>query len=173
MGLDRVPKNIPLAKTICCVKMFTLKTMFFSLKISRLPDKLVIPFRKTKQPIFSITVHAFLYCYFLLRLISRSERDLLSVEHDGPDDMHAVARHAVKRGQRASLPRGFGSTECIHTSDQSLEMPDRVIKVYKADQTCKYFMVYKVSGKIDTCCAIDDSQCMHGLKRYIMNSLTV
>ncbi|KAL9979326.1 hypothetical protein ACROYT_G016974 [Oculina patagonica] len=77
------------------------------------------------------------------KLISRSERDLLSVAHDGPDDMHTVARHGVKRGQRASLPRGFGSTECIHTSDQSLEMPDRVIKVYKADQTCKYFMVFK------------------------------
>lgn len=79
------------------------------------------------------------------KLISRSERDLLStVDHDGStDDMHAVARHGVKPRTRGSLPRGFGSTECIHTSDQSLEMPDRVIKVYKADQTCKYFMVYK------------------------------
>ncbi|KAJ7381149.1 hypothetical protein OS493_004747 [Desmophyllum pertusum] len=59
--------------------------------------------------------------------------------------MHVMGRHGVtgrSRG-RASLPRGFGSSECIYTSDQSLEMPDRVIKVYKADQTCKYFMVYK------------------------------
>lgn len=55
-----------------------------------------------------------------------------------------MARLAVKN-KRATLPRGFGSTECIYTSDQSLDMPDKVIKVYKADQTCKYFMVFKVS----------------------------
>lgn len=77
------------------------------------------------------------------KLISRSERDLLSVDHDGSDDMHVMARHAVKTRTRATLPRGFGSTECIHTSDQTIEMPDKVIKVYKADQTCKYFMVYR------------------------------
>lgn len=85
------------------------------------------------------------------RLISKSERDLLSVDHDGPtDDMHVVARHGVKNRLRGSLPRGFGSSECIHTSDQSLEMPDRVIKVYKADQTCRYFMVYKVRIEMET-----------------------
>lgn len=104
-----------------------------------------------EQPIFNITIHRWFILIVICRLISRSERDLLSVAHDGPDDMHTVARHGVKRGQRASLPRGFGSTECIHTSDQSLEMPDRVIKVYKADQTCKYFMVYKVRAKIEPC----------------------
>ena len=79
------------------------------------------------------------------------------MDHDGPaDDMHAVARHGVKSRTRGSLPRGFGSSECIHTSDQSLEMPDRVIKVYKADQTCKYFMVYKVRVEIETRDTIDD-----------------
>lgn len=78
------------------------------------------------------------------RLISKSERDLLSVANDPSDDMHVMARHAVKNRARATLPRGFGSTECIHASDQTMDMPDKVIKVYKADQTCKYFMVYKV-----------------------------
>lgn len=76
------------------------------------------------------------------KLISKSERDLLSVDQDGTDDLHMMAKHGVKK-TRASLPRGFGSTECINTSDQSLEMPDGVIKVFKADQTCRYFMVYK------------------------------
>lgn len=76
------------------------------------------------------------------KLISKSERDLLSVNHDTSDDLHTMARLAVKN-KRATLPRGFGSTECIYTSDQSLDMPDKVIKVYKADQTCKYFMVFK------------------------------
>lgn len=68
----------------------------------------------------------------------------MSVNHDTSDDLHTMARLAVKN-KRATLPRGFGSTECIYTSDQSLDMPDKVIKVYKADQTCKYFMVFKVS----------------------------
>ncbi|XP_068704769.1 rap guanine nucleotide exchange factor 6-like isoform X1 [Montipora foliosa] len=76
------------------------------------------------------------------KLISRSERDLLSMDHDSTDEMHVLARHPVKK-QRVSLPRGFGSTECIYTSEQNGDMPDKVIKVYKADQTCKYFMVYK------------------------------
>ena len=66
------------------------------------------------------------------------------MDQDGTDDLHMMAKHGVKK-TRASLPRGFGSTECINTSDQSLEMPDGVIKVFKADQTCRYFMVYKVS----------------------------
>ena len=79
-----------------------------------------------------------------LRLISKSEKDLLSLDHDSPDDMHVMAKHAVKNRGRVTLPRGFGSTECIHASDQTMDMPDKVIKVYKADQTCKYFMVYKV-----------------------------
>ena len=69
------------------------------------------------------------------------------MDHESSDDLHVMARHGVKSRSRASLPRGFGSTECINTSDQSLEMPDRVIKVFKADQTCKYFMVFKVSTK--------------------------
>lgn len=66
------------------------------------------------------------------------------MDHEGTNDLHVMAKHGVKKSP-ASLPRGFGSTECINTSDQSLEMPDRVIKVFKADQTCRYFMVYKVS----------------------------
>ena len=79
------------------------------------------------------------------------------MDHEGPtDDMHVVARHGVKTRLRGSLPRGFGSSECIYTSDQSLEMPDRVIKVYKADQTCKYFMVYKVRAEIVTRHTIDN-----------------
>ena len=79
------------------------------------------------------------------------------MDHDGStDDMHTVARHGVKPRMRGSLPRGFGSSECIHTSDQSLEMPDRVIKVYKADQTCKYFMVYKVCVEIENRNMLDD-----------------
>ena len=77
------------------------------------------------------------------RLISRSEKDLLSVDPESAEYMNIMARHAVKK-QRATLPRGFGSTECIYTSEQTNDMPDKVIKVYKADQTCKYFMVYKV-----------------------------
>ena len=85
------------------------------------------------------------------RLISRSERDLLSVDHDSSEDMHVMARHAVKKNTRATLPRGFGSTECINTSDQTMDIPDKVIKVFKADQTCKYFMVYKVRCKFWTC----------------------
>ena len=99
-----------------------------------------------------------MYFFLFYRLISKSERDLLStVDHDGPtDDMHVVVRHGVKPRTRGSLPRGFGSSECIHTSDQSLEMPDRVIKVYKADQTCKYFMVYKVRVEIETTNMSDD-----------------
>lgn len=71
------------------------------------------------------------------------------MEHEASDDVHAMARHAVKKPTRATLPRGFGSTECIHTSEQTVDMPDKVIKVYKADQTCKYFMVYKVRFKSD------------------------
>ena len=99
-----------------------------------------------------------MYFFLFYRLISKSERDLLStVDHDGPtDDMHVVVRHGVKPRTRGSLPRGFGSSECIHTSDQSLEMPDRVIKVYKADQTCKYFMVYKVRVETETRNTLDD-----------------
>lgn len=76
------------------------------------------------------------------KLISRSEKDLLSVDPESAEYMNIMARHAVKK-QRATLPRGFGSTECIYTSEQTNDMPDKVIKVYRADQTCKYFMVYK------------------------------
>lgn len=96
------------------------------------------------------------------------------MDHDGSaDDMHTVVRHGVKNHRsRGSLPRGFGSSECIHTSDQSLEMPDRVIKVYKADQTCKYFMVYKVRVEIETRNRIDDSVLSVRYKTHI-NSVIV
>lgn len=133
IGLDRVSTDILTSSNIFAEKYFFMLA--------------------TQLPIFNLTVCVLLF----IRLISKSERDLLSVDHDGPaDDMHTVVRHGVKSRGRGSLPRGFGSTECIHTSDQSLEMPDRVIKVFKADQTCKYFMVYKVRVEIETSNMIDD-----------------
>ncbi|KAK2568320.1 Rap guanine nucleotide exchange factor 2 [Acropora cervicornis] len=53
-----------------------------------------------------------------------NEKDLLSVDPESAEYMNIMARHAVKK-QRATLPRGFGSTECIYTSEQTNDMPDK------------------------------------------------
>ena len=64
--------------------------------------------------------------------------------HEGADEVHAYAKLSTKGRTRASLPRAFGSSESITITDQAGEFLDQVVKVYKADQTCKYLMISKV-----------------------------
>ncbi|KXJ21462.1 Rap guanine nucleotide exchange factor 2 [Exaiptasia diaphana] len=79
------------------------------------------------------------------KIISKSDRDLTSVDsgfHEG-DEVHATAKLSVKTRTRATIPRAFGSMESLQSVDQSNEYPDKVIKLYKADQTFKYFLVFR------------------------------
>ncbi|XP_048580801.1 rap guanine nucleotide exchange factor 6 isoform X2 [Nematostella vectensis] len=79
------------------------------------------------------------------KLISKSDRDLSSLDsgYNEGDETHTNAKLGIKSRSRNSLPRSFGSMESISTIDQNVEYPDRVVKLYKADQTYKYFMIFK------------------------------
>ncbi|KAK3739736.1 hypothetical protein QZH41_016184, partial [Actinostola sp. cb2023] len=82
------------------------------------------------------------------KLISKSDRDLTSVDsgfHEG-DEIHSTAKLSVKTRTRATIPRAFGSMESLNTVDLNNEYPDRVIKLFKADQTFKFFLVFKESN---------------------------
>ncbi|EDO27256.1 predicted protein [Nematostella vectensis] len=89
------------------------------------------------------------YSFWNSRLISKSDRDLSSLDsgYNEGDETHTNAKLGIKSRSRNSLPRSFGSMESISTIDQNVEYPDRVVKLYKADQTYKYFMIFKDLGK--------------------------
>ena len=83
------------------------------------------------------------------RVISRSEKDIANLDstlHDsGSDESHAVAKLSTKVKPRGAIP--FGSTESIessHSGEQMIEIRDKVVKLYRADQTFKYFAIFQV-----------------------------
>ena len=90
-----------------------------------------------------------MHSFLLSRIISRSEKDLASLDsgfHEpGSEESHAVAKLSTKVKTRGSIP--FGSTESIessHSGEQMIEIPDKVVRLYRADQTFKYFPIFQV-----------------------------
>ena len=73
----------------------------------------------------------------------RNEKDvkaLYGISYDDSSLMNAK-KHAMSNGTL----RAYSSSENITEDEADHVQPDQVIRVYKADHTSKYFVIYQVS----------------------------
>ena len=73
----------------------------------------------------------------------RGEKDVKALYGISYDDSSLVStkKHAMTNG---STLRAYSSSENIADDEADHVQPDQVIRIYKADHTSKYFVIYQV-----------------------------
>ena len=94
--------------------------------------------------------------HFLLRLYFRGEKDVKALYGISYDDSSLVntKKHAMSNGTL----RAYSSSENIAEDETDHVQPDQVIRIYKADHTSKYFVIYQVWIHLKLCASQADYQ---------------